>query len=67
MSDFESWRCMHEKDGENLFCPPEGCSKSYGCARDNGWLPGMPTPDGCSGIRSSREGAPQSSDSGEAK
>ena len=44
--DFEAWRCTHN---DNLFCPPEGCAKSYGCARDKGWKPGMPTPDGCDG------------------
>jgi hypothetical protein len=36
--DFESWRCMHD---ETLFCPPEGCSKRDGCARDKGWHPAM--------------------------
>lgn len=44
--DLEAWRCSRD---DNLFCPPEGCAKSYGCARDKGWLPGMPTPDGCDG------------------
>lgn len=48
--DFTSWRCCHEKEGERLFCPIEGCPKSYGCARDQGWKPGDPTPDGCVGI-----------------
>lgn len=32
-----------------MFCPPEGCPKSYGCAREHGWLPEMPSPDGCTG------------------
>ena len=45
--DFESWRCSHNMA---LFCPPEGCSKTFGCARDRGWKPGDPTPEGCDGI-----------------
>lgn len=32
--DFEAWRCKHEKEGENLFCPDDGCSKERGCARE---------------------------------
>lgn len=48
MLDYQSWRCMHN---DRLFCPPEGCSKSYGCARDHGWLPNQPTPPGCDSIR----------------
>lgn len=39
--DFEAWRCKHEKDGDNLFCPVEGCSIDDGCARDHGWRPGL--------------------------
>lgn len=50
MTDDSSWRCMHEKDGENLFCPPEGCPVSYGCARDKGWKFGDPTPRECLGL-----------------
>ncbi len=42
--DFESWRCKHDI---NIFCPPEGCPKEFGCARDKGWEPGQPTPEGC--------------------
>jgi len=42
--DFESWRCKHEKPGENLFCPEAGCSKAEGCARDNGWKPARERP-----------------------
>jgi hypothetical protein len=47
--DFESWRCCHSEEAGNpvLFCPPEGCPVSYGCARDKGWKPGDPTPAGC--------------------
>jgi len=41
-----SWHCA-----ENIwqFCPPEGCPKSYGCARKHGWKLGDPSPDGCTG------------------
>jgi len=42
--DFEAWRCMRD---DSKFCPPEGCPKDYGCARDKGWMPGQPTPEGC--------------------
>ena len=45
--DFQSWRCKHEREGENLFCPIEGCPKYYGCARDHGWQPGDVTPTPC--------------------
>jgi hypothetical protein len=45
-----SWHCIHETDDRKLFCPPEGCSKSFGCAREVGWQPGDPTPKGCDGI-----------------
>jgi hypothetical protein len=45
--DFQSWRCCHHDD---RFCPPEGCAKSYGCAIDQGWSQGQPTPPGCDGI-----------------
>lgn len=48
--DFEAWRCCHENAGENLFCPPEGCPKSF-CARDNAWLPGMDSPAECVGYQ----------------
>jgi hypothetical protein len=50
MSDaFESWHCKHENDQSKgfLFCPPEGCPKHYGCARDHGWKPGDPSPREC--------------------
>lgn len=56
-----SWHCIHEVEGKGMkFCPPEGCSKSYGCARDvAGWKPGDPTPEGCDGITRVRTtGAP---------
>ena len=39
--DYESWRCTHDM---TLFCPPEGCPASYGCARDKGWEPTQPSP-----------------------
>lgn len=45
--DFTPWRCCHEKPGEKAYCPPEGCPKSYGCAREKGWKPGDPTPEAC--------------------
>lgn len=45
--DYEAWRCMHEKEGQNLFCPDEGCPKHLGCARDHGWKPGQPSADYC--------------------
>lgn len=48
--DFQAWHCMHEKDGEALFCPLDGCPKSYGCARDKGWLPSMDSPRECLGL-----------------
>lgn len=39
-AEFEPWRCKHAVDDERLFCPPEGCSKEDGCARDRGaWPP----------------------------
>jgi hypothetical protein len=44
------WRCKHEQEGERMLCPTEGCPKSYGCARDKGWKPGDPTPNGCVGL-----------------
>lgn len=47
---FEPWRCKYAIDDERKFCPDEGCAKSFGCARDKGWLPGMPSPPGCDGI-----------------
>lgn len=47
--DYEAWRCCHEKDGENMFCPDEGCPKGF-CARDNGWTPGMDSPPECLGF-----------------
>jgi len=60
MSDLEAFRCCHEKDGENMFCPPEGCPKEardrngtyqpYGCARDHGWNPGEMSPRECRGL-----------------
>lgn len=42
--DYESWRCTSRDtfngvDGKSVFCPPEGCSKEDGCARDKGWTP----------------------------
>jgi hypothetical protein len=40
------WICANDTS----FCPPEGCSKDYGCAREKGWRPGMPTPEGCDGM-----------------
>jgi hypothetical protein len=46
LDEWASWLCPHE-DGK--FCPPEGCPKSYGCARKHGWETGQPTPDGCLG------------------
>lgn len=49
--DFTAWRCCHEKPGENIFCPEEGCPKSYGCARDKGWRTGDKTPPEILGIR----------------
>ena len=42
-----SWRC---KNGDFKFCPPEGCPKSYGCAREKGWKLGDPSPNGVKGI-----------------
>jgi hypothetical protein len=44
--DWTIWLC-HRDDSKH--CPPEGCPKSYGCARENGWIEGLPTPDGCLG------------------
>ncbi|MCP1757727.1 hypothetical protein ACVII1_001281 [Bradyrhizobium elkanii] len=46
LDEWASWRCIHDS---SKFCPPEGCPKSYGCARDDGWKPGLPTPDGALG------------------
>ena len=46
--DYESWRCAND---DKRFCPPEGCPKWYGCARDHGWTPGQPSPDACTGKR----------------
>lgn len=52
---FEAWRC---RDDETKFCPPEGCSRHYGCAREKGWVPGEPTPPGCDGrMRNGEESA----------
>lgn len=48
LDEWESWKCARDTE---KFCPPEGCPKNYGCARDHGWTPGMPSPDGCSGRR----------------
>lgn len=48
LDEYASWRCCRNI---NQFCPPEGCPKHYGCARDQGWRPGMPSPDGCTGHR----------------
>ena len=45
--DYEGWRCRHDN---KIFCPPEGCPKSYGCARDKGWKPGMESPRECRGL-----------------
>lgn len=45
--DYQSWRCGRD---ETKYCPIEGCPKSYGCAREKGWQPGMPTPNGCLGL-----------------
>lgn len=47
LDEWTSWRCGNDA---SKFCPSEGCPKSYGCARDHGWLPGMPPPNGCLGI-----------------
>ncbi len=47
LGEWDSWRCCNEPNGVKMFCPPEGCPKSFGCARDQGWLPGRPTPNGC--------------------
>ena len=43
LDEWTSWRCGND---DTKFCPPEGCPQSYGCARERGWLPGMPTPNG---------------------
>lgn len=41
---FQTWRCTRE---EGRDCPPEGCPKSYGCAREHGWKSGDPSPPEC--------------------
>lgn len=35
------WRC---RDNQWKFCPVDGCLKSYGCARKQGWKLGQDTP-----------------------
>lgn len=47
LADPTVWLCSHDSA---LICPPEGCPKSYGCARDHGWKPGDPTPRECLGL-----------------
>ncbi len=59
ITDFGAWRCKHD---DSLFCPIEGCPKSYGCARDKGWQPGQPSPRECMGLR--RPLSPQTNSSG---
>lgn len=49
-NDWTAWRCADEKLGEKMFCPPEGCPKAYGCAREHGWKPGDPSPRECMGF-----------------
>jgi hypothetical protein len=53
--DFAIWRCSLRPG----FCPDEGCPKTvtvcgasvpYGCAREKGWRPGMPSPPEVQGI-----------------
>lgn len=44
-----SWRCALDNA---KFCPAEGCPEHYGCARDHGWQPEMPSPDECRGVKS---------------
>lgn len=46
LDEWTSWRCAR-----NIakFCPEEGCPAHYGCARDHGWTPEMPTPPECLG------------------
>lgn len=41
--------CLY-RQGE--FCPDEGCPKHLGCARDQGWKPGQPTPREYQGLPS---------------
>lgn len=48
LDEFTSWRCARDNA---KFCPAEGCPAHFGCARDQGWLPGMPTPAECLGIK----------------
>jgi hypothetical protein len=52
LDEWQSWRCCRD---DKKFCPPEGCPKSYGCARERGWTKGMPTPNGCIGLPDQQE------------
>lgn len=47
LDEYESWKCS--KSAERFYCPPEGCPAAYGCAREKGWLPYMPSPPECQG------------------
>ena len=49
--DYQSWRCIHERNGENKFCPPEGCPIHLGCARVRGWKYNEPTPPEYQGFK----------------
>ena len=50
--DDQSWRCANN---DNKFCPPEGCPKRYGCAREKGWKMGDESPRECQGLAPIKE------------